>query len=54
MVVPKELRCGPEFPRGWTEVPEVLRVPKGGMVMEKESDGAPPGPQEWPGDLEEG
>lgn len=42
MVVPKELRCGLEVLRGWTEVLEVLGVPKGGMEMEKDrSSGSP-------------
>lgn len=36
MVVPKDLKCGLEVPRGWREVPEVLRVPKVGMEMKGE------------------
>jgi len=48
VVVPKELRCGLEALQGWTEVLEVLGVPKGGTEMGEESAGRP---QEQFGDL---
>lgn len=42
---PQKLKCGLEVPRGWTEIPEVLRVPGVGTEMEKESDAGPHRPQ---------